>query len=78
MLASGEPTAKDLESGGLMVPFAVELYQRYAAGETVEELSLKFGICRERVEQRLRVAKLYVARHELLLRTSERRRREAA
>ncbi len=48
----------------MVIPFAFELYLRHIAGETVEELSLKLGIPRERIEQRLRAGAMYVARHE--------------
>lgn len=46
-----------------MIPFAFELYIRHIAGETVEELSLKLGIPRQRVGQRLRAGAAFAARH---------------
>jgi hypothetical protein len=45
-------------------PFAVLLYRRYEAGETVQQLAEELGIPGERVEQRIRAAVLYTERQK--------------
>jgi hypothetical protein len=40
-------------------PFAVMLYRRHLAGESVEELARGMGIPRERVRQRIHAAALH-------------------
>ena len=46
-----------------MQPLAIEIYRRFLNGETVERLSTDLGIPKERIEQRLRVALVYLQRH---------------
>jgi DNA-directed RNA polymerase specialized sigma24 family protein len=47
----------------MLEPFAMEIYRRYLNGETVERLSKDLGIPVDRIEQRLRAAAAYSARH---------------
>lgn len=53
----------------MFTPFALELYRRHLAGDSIEKLSLELGITVERVEQRLKAAAAYVACHNGILRT---------
>ncbi len=41
-------------------PFAVEIYRRYLAGETVQQLAATLEIPPERIENRLRAAAEYL------------------
>ena len=41
-------------------PFAIELYESYQQGVSVEELSRQTGISAARIEQRLRAAAEYL------------------
>jgi DNA-directed RNA polymerase specialized sigma24 family protein len=41
-------------------PFAVEIYRRYLAGETVQQLAVTLEIPPERIETRLRAAAEYL------------------
>jgi hypothetical protein len=47
----------------MIEPFALSLYRRYTAGETVEQLAVELGIPDERIERRIRAAARY-AEHE--------------
>ncbi len=63
-ICPGHPNAvEDREGKTMMIPFALELYIRHIAGETAEELSLRLGIPRARVQQRLRAGAAFAARH---------------
>jgi hypothetical protein len=44
-------------------PFALELYRRYRAGETIEQLASDLGIPANRIEQRIRAAEEYLRRN---------------
>ena len=44
-------------------PFALELYRRHMAGDTVEKLASELKIPLDRVEQRLHAAAAHVARY---------------
>jgi hypothetical protein len=48
----------------MLEPFAVQIYRRFLSGETVQQLSAELGISTERIEQRLRVAAIYMKRHQ--------------
>lgn len=41
-------------------PFALEIYRRYIAGESVHQLSAALGIPADRVETRVRAAAAYI------------------
>ena len=43
-----------------MKPFAIQLYERYTQGETVEQLAAAFQIPAERVAARIRAAESYI------------------
>ncbi len=43
-------------------PFAIQIYRRYASGETIEYIAEELGIPVERVEIRIRAAVLYLER----------------
>ncbi len=45
-----------------MKPFALEIYERYCNGSTVEELSRELEIPAERIAQRIRAAEQFVNR----------------
>jgi hypothetical protein len=45
-------------------PFALELYGRHMAGDTVQKLSLELGIPIERIEWRIKAAAAYIERQE--------------
>lgn len=45
-----------------MKPFALQLYERYARGESVEQLAAEMKIPVERIAMRLRAAELYLRR----------------
>ncbi|MFB3827944.1 MAG: hypothetical protein ACE15B_14325 [Bryobacteraceae bacterium] len=46
-----------------MKPFAMELYERYARGESVERLAAALNIPAERIAIRIRAAEMYLQRH---------------
>jgi DNA-directed RNA polymerase specialized sigma24 family protein len=43
-------------------PFAVEIYRRYLAGESVQQLAATLEIPLERIEQRIRAAAEFLER----------------
>ncbi len=49
-----------------MKPFALQIYERYLKGETVERLSAEWQIPIERILQRIRAAAAYTARRRKL------------
>ncbi len=45
-------------------PFAVEIYRRYLAGETVQQLATTLEIPPDRIEKRLRAAAEFLERRK--------------
>jgi len=45
------------------VPFAIQLYERFARGESVEQLSAALNIPAERIAIRIRAAGSYLQQH---------------
>jgi hypothetical protein len=50
----------------MLKPFALEIYRRYRAGETIEQLASDLGIPADRIEQRVRAAEAYLRRNSLV------------
>jgi hypothetical protein len=46
-----------------MKPFAIQLYERFLRGETVEQLAAALDIPVERIAARIRAAESYVRQH---------------
>ncbi len=55
----------------VFLPLALELYQRYLAGETIKNLSDQLGIPVDRIEVRIRAAAAHIARQETVSRSSQ-------
>ncbi len=45
-------------------PFAVEIYRRYLAGETVQQLAASLEIPAERIENRLKAAAEFLSKQK--------------
>ncbi len=46
-----------------MKPFAIQLYERFIAGETIAQLAAALDIPAERVAARIRAAECYLCEH---------------
>ncbi len=46
----------------MMEPFAIQIYRRFLNGEPIARLAVELGIPRDRLEQRIRAARLYMER----------------
>lgn len=46
-----------------MKPFAIQLYERFMSGETIEQLAAALEIPVERIAARIRAAERYVWQH---------------
>jgi hypothetical protein len=46
-----------------MKPFAIQLYERFTSGETIERLAVALNIPAERIAMRIRAAESYIQQH---------------